>query len=104
LLRDVDAHAADLLVTRQQAIAQREAEDFDLFRPMVARHAVHDVLQRFARQQAVGVSLLERRREAPLEPARDRQVTRIVPIPAPHDPHHPHTRLAMTARSNHRHG
>ena len=72
----------------EHAPAERETEDFDLGAGMLARGLVHEGLEGFAGNDAVGAAFEECRREVSLEADRDGQIARIVPVAAAHDAQH----------------
>jgi hypothetical protein len=63
LLGDLDAHAANLRVLPENAIAQREPQALNRRMTLFASDPVHEILERFAGQHAGGVSLAKRRRK-----------------------------------------
>ncbi len=72
----------------EDARADRKPQLLDGRVLLPARHAVHEVLDGLARQEARGIPVRERGAEVPFEAQRDRQVLGIVPVPAPHHAEH----------------
>ena len=103
LFGDFDPCTRDGAMLLQDAIAEREAELFDLTGSVLTRSTVDEVFECLTRREPIGTPLAKRGGEVPFEPERHRQFLRVVPVAAPHDAQHPDPRLAVTARPDSRH-